>query len=44
MVSRETERLDAIDAKPHGVIPGGYTNNDKVLIDKVNLDEVPRNA
>ena len=27
--------------KPHGVIPGGYTNNDKVLIDKVNLDECP---
>ena len=27
--------------KPHGVIPGGYTNNDKVLIDKVNLDEFP---
>mmetsp|Transcript_6645 Transcript_6645/g.27883 ORF Transcript_6645/g.27883 Transcript_6645/m.27883 type:complete len:464 (-) Transcript_6645:1231-2622(-) len=27
--------------KPHGVIPGGYTNNDKVSIDKVNLDDFP---
>ncbi|KAH8070712.1 RNA binding-protein [Aureococcus anophagefferens] len=27
--------------KPHGVIPGGYTNNDHVLIDKVNLDHFP---
>lgn len=25
--------------KPHGAIPGGYTNNDVVSIDKVNLDE-----
>jgi len=27
--------------KRHGTIPGGYTNNDVVEIDKVNLDEFP---
>ena len=27
-----------------GVIPGGYTNNDKVLIDKVNLDRCATRA
>lgn len=28
--------------KTHGTIPGGYTNNDHVLIDRIDLDKFPK--